>query len=137
MEGCGEVENRGKVLAPSARGAGQVTLTRSFRLRPTGYAGQAGPPSPSQRERGCKVVCGLDVGAPTHRFARAVCRGRAQSKVGKSNFLNRGRLGTCRADTPFNLPFCARKTRSRPEKVEGAARADTDARADRPRLFDN
>ncbi len=76
-----------------------------------------------------KVMCSREVGLPSHHFARAVCRGDAQSQVEESSFLNRGREGACRADTPFNLPFCARKTRSRPEKVEGAARADTGARA--------
>ena len=74
---------------------------------------------------------------PSHRFARALCHCGARSQVGKSDFLIRGQAGACRADTPSNLPFCARKTGSRPEKVEGAARAETGARADRPRLFDN
>ncbi len=77
----------------------------------------------SEVENCGKAMCGRKVGPPSHRFARALWRGEAQSQVGKSDFLNRGRLGACRADTPSNLPFFASKTRSRPEKVEGAARA--------------
>ena len=77
----------------------------------------------SEVENRGKVVCGREVGSPTYRFARALWRGEAQSQVGKSDFLIRGWAEACRADTSLNLPFCASKTRSRPEKVEGAARA--------------